>query len=72
MEEEGHIGDDDVVDVGEEFISWMISKLSGSEGVEASDSSEHSTFLSKFFIDECTNWLECDQPGSLYEVHLLE
>lgn len=52
MEEEAHVGDNNVIDIGKKFISWMISKLSGPKGVETSDSSEKSAFLSKFFIDK--------------------
>ena len=45
MEKEGHVGDDDVVAISKKFISGVISELSGSESVEASDSSEQSAFL---------------------------
>jgi hypothetical protein len=42
VEEEAHVGYDDVVDVGEEFVGRVVSELSGSEGEEPSDSAEQS------------------------------
>lgn len=52
MEEEAHIGDDELVNVGEELIGGMIAELTGSEGVEATDPAQESALLSQLFVDK--------------------
>ena len=52
MEEESHVGDYDVICVCEEAVGWVISELSRSKSIEATDPSEDSTFFGEFVIDE--------------------
>ena len=72
MEEEAHVGDDDVVDVGEETIGWVVAELSGSEGIETADPAEDATLLGELVVDEGRNGSQSHEPGPLDEVHLLE
>ena len=72
MEEEAHVGDYDVVDVGEQAVGRVVAELSGSEGVESADPAKHAAFLGEFVVDEGGDGAECDEPGPLDEVHLLE
>lgn len=72
MEEEAHVGDDDVVDVGEEAVGRVVAELSGSEGIEPADPAEETALLGEFVVDEGGDGSECDEPGPLDEVHLLE
>ena len=71
MEEEGHVGYDDMVGVCKEFAGGVVAEFSGSEGVESTDSSDESAFFGQFFVDEGGDGSEGDEPSSLYEVHLL-
>lgn len=52
MEEEAHVGDDDVVDVGEEAVGRVVAELSGSEGIEPADPAEETALLGEFVVDE--------------------
>lgn len=72
MEEESHIGDDDVVDIGKQLVGGVVAELAGAEGIEAANASEKSGLLSQFFIDEGGEGSKGDEPGPLNIVHLLE
>ena len=69
MEEEAHVGDNDVIDVSQKFVRRVISELPGSEGVEAADPPQESTFLGQFFVNEASHGSEHYQPGLLNQVH---
>ena len=69
---EGHIGDDEVIDISKSSARWMISELSGSKGEEATDPAKESAFFCEFVVNESAKWLQCDKPSLLNEVHLLE
>lgn len=72
MEEEAHVGNDDMVDVCKKFVGGMISELARSEGIESADASEESAFLCQFFIDEAGDRPQGHEPSPLNIVHLLE
>jgi|GWRWMinimDraft_12_1066020.scaffolds.fasta_scaffold148734_2 hypothetical protein len=72
MEEESHIGDNDVIDVGKQLIGWMISKLTRPKRVEAAYATEQSALLSQLFVDKTRQWSQGNKPGPLNIVHLLE
>ena len=61
-----------MVSIGQQFGSGVVAEFTGSEGVEASDPSEDSTLVGKFFVDEAADGSQGNEPGSLDEVHLLE
>ena len=69
MEKVSHIGDNDLVDIGQQFVCWMISKLAGAKGIEAADTSEESTFFGEFSINECADGSQSDKPCPLDVVH---
>ena len=52
VEEEAHVGDDDVVGVGQEFAGGVVPELSGPEGVESADTANEAALLRQFVIDE--------------------
>lgn len=52
MKEEAHVGDDEMVDVGEQLIGGVVAELTRSEGIEAADPAEESAFLGELFVDE--------------------
>lgn len=71
MEEEAHVGNDDVVDVSEQLGGGMISELTRSEGIEAADPSQQSALLGQFFVDEGSDWSKSNEPGPLDKVHFV-
>lgn len=71
MEEEAHVGNDDVVDVGQQLVGGVVAELAGTEGIEAPDATEQSALLGQFLIDEGSDGTEGDEPGPLNIVHLL-
>ena len=52
MEQESHVGDNNVVSISQESVTRMISELTRSEGIEATDPSKDSALFGKFIIDE--------------------
>lgn len=71
MEEEAHIGNDDMVHVGQQLVGGVVAEFAGTEGIEAANATEQSALLSQFFIDEGGDGTEGDEPGPLNIVHLL-
>jgi len=72
MEEEAHVCDDDVVDVGEQLVGGVVAELTRPEGVEAADAAEQSALLGEVLIDEGGDGAQGHEPGPLNVVHLLE
>ena len=72
MEEESHVGDHEVVDVGEQLVGGVVSELAGTEGIEAADATEQSALLGQILVDEGCDGTQGHQPGPLNVVHLLE
>jgi len=54
MEDETHIAHDYLIDVGEKFVSGMVTELTRTKSIESSDSTEKTCLFSKFFIDKWT------------------
>ena len=52
MEVEGHIWDNEVIEICKSSARWMISELSGSESEEATDPAKESAFFCEFVVNE--------------------
>lgn len=69
VEEEAHVGDDDVIGPGEQFAGGMISVFSWSEGIEAADSAQQSALFGQLLVHEGGERSQNNQPGPLDEIH---
>ncbi len=58
MKEEAHVGYYNMVDVSQQFISWMVTELPRTKGVESTNPTDKSALLGKFIIDESGEWSE--------------
>lgn len=59
VEEEAHVADDDVVDVGQEFARWMVPELPGPEGVESADTAYESALFREFVVHKAGDRSQC-------------
>ena len=72
VEKEAHVGNDDLVYVGQQVVGRVVSELSMSEGVETADPANESWLFSEFVVDEGGDGSQGNKPSSLDVVHLLE